>query len=125
VANVPPQGGRKHPQQEYLQGHTNILFICGGVRGAGEDRPGWGRGAARRVWRAAAGRKDRKLSELAQRTPTLRTCSATGWIPELVGRLPVAAVLHELEREAAGPHPQRNPGIPASPVTRSSSTSSR
>jgi len=100
VANVPPQGGRKHPQQEYLQvDTTNILFICGGAfvgldnivqGGVGERRVGFGA--------QLQGRKDRKLSEILsalQPEDLLRY----GLIPELVGRLPVAAVLHELDEK--------------------------
>jgi ATP-dependent Clp protease ATP-binding subunit ClpX len=100
VANVPPQGGRKHPQQEYLQVNTtNILFICGGAF-VGLEKIVQGRVGERRVGFGAQlqGRKDRKLSELLsalQPEDLLRY----GLIPELVGRLPVAAVLHELDEK--------------------------
>ncbi len=100
VANVPPQGGRKHPQQEYLQvDTTNILFICGGAF-VGLEKIVQGRVGERRVGFGAQlqGRKDRKLSELLsalQPEDLLRY----GLIPELVGRLPVAAVLHELDEK--------------------------
>jgi ATP-dependent Clp protease ATP-binding subunit ClpX len=100
VANVPPQGGRKHPQQEYLQvDTTNILFICGGAF-VGLDKIVQGRVGERRVGFGAElmARKDRKLSELMgelQPEDLLRY----GLIPELVGRLPVAAVLHELDEK--------------------------
>ena len=100
VANVPPQGGRKHPQQEYLQvDTTNILFICGGAF-VGLEKIVQGRVGERRVGFGAQlqGRKDRKLSEILsalQPEDLLRY----GLIPELVGRLPVAAVLHELDEK--------------------------
>ncbi len=100
VANVPPQGGRKHPQQEYLQvDTTNILFICGGAF-VGLDRIVQGRVGERRVGFGAEliNKKDRKLSELLgdmQPEDLLRY----GLIPELVGRLPVIAVLHELDEK--------------------------
>jgi ATP-dependent Clp protease ATP-binding subunit ClpX len=100
VANVPPQGGRKHPQQEYLQvDTTNILFICGGAF-VGLEKIVQGRVGERRVGFGAQlqGRKDRKLSELLtalQPEDLLRY----GLIPELVGRLPVSAVLHELDEK--------------------------
>ena len=100
VANVPPQGGRKHPQQEYLQvDTTNILFVCGGAF-VGLDKIVQARGGERRVGFGAQvqGRKDRKLSEILgelQPEDLLRY----GLIPELVGRLPVVAVLHELDEK--------------------------
>ena len=100
VANVPPQGGRKHPQQEYLQvDTTNILFICGGafvglekIIGArvGEKRVGFGA--------EILGRKERRATEfLNQLQP--EDLLRYGLIPELVGRLPVAAILHELDEK--------------------------
>jgi len=100
VANVPPQGGRKHPQQEYLQvDTTNILFICGGAfvglekiiaARVGEKRVGFGA--------EILGRKERKVTEfLNQLQP--EDLLRYGLIPELVGRLPVAAVLHELDEK--------------------------
>jgi len=100
VANVPPQGGRKHPQQEYLQvDTTNILFICGGAF-VGLEKIVQVRVGERRVGFGAQlqGRKDRKLSDLLgalQPEDLIRY----GLIPELVGRLPVAAVLHELDEK--------------------------
>jgi ATP-dependent Clp protease ATP-binding subunit ClpX len=100
VANVPPQGGRKHPQQEYLQvDTTNILFICGGAF-VGLDKIVQARGGDRRVGFGAQlhGRKDRKLAEILgelQPEDLLRY----GLIPELVGRLPVVAVLQELDEK--------------------------
>ena len=100
VANVPPQGGRKHPQQEYLRvDTTNILFICGGAF-VGLDRIVQARVGEKRVGFGAEirGRKDRRASELlAQLQP--EDLLHYGLIPELVGRLPVAAVLHELDEK--------------------------
>jgi len=101
VANVPPQGGRKHPQQEYLQvDTTNILFICGGAfvglekmieHRIGQKSMGFGA--------QIQGKRGRRINELlaeVQPEDLLRY----GLIPELVGRLPVAAVLHELDEKA-------------------------
>jgi ATP-dependent Clp protease ATP-binding subunit ClpX len=100
VANVPPQGGRKHPQQEYLQvDTTNILFVCGGAF-VGLDKIIQGRVGEKRVGFGAqvVGKKERRLGEVLnelQPEDLLRY----GLIPELVGRLPVAAVLHELDEK--------------------------
>jgi ATP-dependent Clp protease ATP-binding subunit ClpX len=101
VANVPPQGGRKHPQQEYLQvDTTNILFICGGAfvglekvieHRVGKKSLGFGA--------QIQGRRERRIGDLlaeVQPEDLLRY----GLIPELVGRLPVVAVLHELDEKA-------------------------
>ncbi len=100
VANVPPQGGRKHPQQEYLQvDTTNILFVCGGAF-VGLDKIIEGRVGEIRVGFGAniQGRKERRQSEVLsvlQPEDLLRY----GLIPELVGRLPVVATLHELDEK--------------------------
>jgi ATP-dependent Clp protease ATP-binding subunit ClpX len=101
VANVPPQGGRKHPQQEYLQvDTTNILFVCGGAfvglekiieHRTGQKSMGFGA--------QIQGRRGKRISELlaeVQPEDLLRY----GLIPELVGRLPVVAALHELDEKA-------------------------
>jgi len=101
VANVPPQGGRKHPQQEYLQvDTTNILFVCGGAfvglekiieHRIGHKSMGFGA--------QIQGRRGKRISELlteVQPEDLLRY----GLIPELVGRLPVVAALHELDEKA-------------------------
>lgn len=101
ICNVPPQGGRKHPQQEFLQiDTTNILFICGGAFVGLEEI------IARRVSEKLMGfgakiksRKDERIGEiLAQVHP--EDLIKYGMIPEFVGRLPVIATLDELDLEA-------------------------
>jgi ATP-dependent Clp protease ATP-binding subunit ClpX len=101
VANVPPKGGRKHPQQDFIRvDTTNILFICGGafmgLESIIENRIGvksLGFGAA------VASRKKKKLGELfADVQP--EDLIKFGLIPEFVGRLPVIAPIHELDEEA-------------------------
>jgi ATP-dependent Clp protease ATP-binding subunit ClpX len=98
IANVPPQGGRKHPHQEFVPvDTTNILFICGGAF-VGLDHI-----VEQRIGRKTMGfkgeikaRKDKKLSEvLGQVQPT--DLIKFGMIPEFVGRLPVMATLEELD----------------------------
>jgi ATP-dependent Clp protease ATP-binding subunit ClpX len=101
VASVPPQGGRKHPNQDFVQVDTaNILFICGGAFDGLEkvirnrtETVGIGFGAEVRS------KNDSKVSE------TLRQCEPEdlikfGLIPEFIGRLPVVATLQELDEEA-------------------------
>ncbi len=101
VANVPPQGGRKHPHQEFLQiDTTNILFICGGAFVGLDDI------VARRLNQKSMGFQahiltpaERSASELlAQVHP--EDLIKFGMIPEFVGRVPVVANLHELDRDA-------------------------
>ncbi len=101
VASVPPQGGRKHPQQEFLQvDTTNILFICGGAF-AGLDKIISDRGRATSIgFKAAVEDPDaRKVGELfAEVEP--EDLVKFGLIPEFVGRLPVLATLMDLDVDA-------------------------
>jgi ATP-dependent Clp protease ATP-binding subunit ClpX len=97
IANVPPQGGRKHPEQQYIQiDTTNILFICGGAFSALEDIIG------RRLNKKRIGYDNNSVQdEEAQRNELLESCTHDdlieyGIIPELAGRLPVLATLKEL-----------------------------
>ncbi len=99
--NVPPQGGRKHPHQEFLQlDTTNILFICGGAFVGLEDR------IARRLNKKTMGFGAKvKAPEDAARFVDLNKTQPEdlikyGLIPEFVGRLPVVAVLEELDENA-------------------------
>jgi ATP-dependent Clp protease ATP-binding subunit ClpX len=99
VANVPPQGGRKHPHQEFFQvDTTNILFICGGAF-VGLDKQ-----IARRLGRKTMGFKAdvksvRTSSSLLEHLEP-EDLIKYGLIPEFVGRLPVIGTLHELDRDA-------------------------
>ena len=101
VASVPPQGGRKHPQQEFLQvDTTNILFICGGAF-AGLERIISSRGKGTAIGFGADVRSpdDRRHGEvLAEVEP--EDLLKFGLIPEFVGRLPVLATLSDLDVEA-------------------------
>ena len=101
IANVPPKGGRKHPQQDFLQiDTTNILFICGGAfvgldqivqRRLGQSRLGFGADVK--------SKSDYKLGELLNQVQP-EDLLKFGLIPEFIGRLPVIATLHELNEEA-------------------------
>ena len=101
MASVPPKGGRKHPQQEFLQIDTsNILFICGGAfvglekliqRRIGVKGIGFGADVQ--------SKKDRRLGEMLRETQA-EDLLKFGMIPEFVGRVPVVATLDELDEEA-------------------------
>jgi ATP-dependent Clp protease ATP-binding subunit ClpX len=101
IANVPPKGGRKHPQQDFLQVDTgNILFICGGAfvgldqiiqRRLGQSRLGFGV--------EVKSKSEMKLGELLSSVQP-EDLLKFGLIPEFIGRLPVIATLHELNEDA-------------------------
>lgn len=101
VANVPPQGGRKHPQQEFIPiNTTNILFVCGGTfvglekiiqNRIGKQNMGFGADLQ--------DKKEKKLGEILEEIHP-DDLLKFGFIPEFVGRLPVMATLHELDEKA-------------------------
>ena len=101
IAAVPPQGGRKHPQQEFIHiDTTNILFICGGAFDGLDkiienrlDRKSMGFGAE------ISSKKEKNLGEILSRVQQ-HDVIKYGIIPELVGRLPVITPLNSLDREA-------------------------
>ncbi len=99
IANVPPQGGRKHPHQQYIQIDTsNILFICGGAFVGLEDI------IARRIGKGAMGFTADVDKKKMERDELLKHVEPDdlvkfGLIPELIGRLPVVATLKELSEE--------------------------
>ncbi len=101
VASVPPQGGRKHPQQEFLQvDTTNILFICGGAF-AGLDRIINQRGKGSAIG-FGADVKDESRTTIGESLKDLEPEDLLkfGLIPEFVGRLPVVATLMDLDEDA-------------------------
>ncbi len=101
VASVPPQGGRKHPQQEFLQvDTTNILFICGGAfSGLDKIIARRGKGSAIGFGADVRSEDDRRIGDvLAVLEP--EDLLKFGLIPEFVGRLPVVATLRDLDEEA-------------------------
>ncbi|MBU3259421.1 ATP-dependent Clp protease ATP-binding subunit ClpX [Roseovarius sp. PS-C2] len=101
VAAVPPQGGRKHPQQEFLQvDTTNILFICGGAF-AGLDRiiAQRGKGSAMGFGADVRDEDARNVGEIFQDLEP-EDLLKFGLIPEFVGRLPVIATLEDLDEDA-------------------------
>ncbi|CUH83786.1 MULTISPECIES: ATP-dependent Clp protease ATP-binding subunit ClpX [Thalassovita] len=101
VASVPPQGGRKHPQQEFLQvDTTNILFICGGAF-AGLDKiiGQRGKGSAMGFGADVRENDDRGVGELFKDLEP-EDLLKFGLIPEFVGRLPVLATLEDLDQDA-------------------------
>ena len=101
VAAVPPQGGRKHPQQEFLQvDTTNILFICGGAF-AGLDKIIASRGDGASIGFGASLKEsdERGVGEILRNTEP-EDLQRFGLIPEFIGRLPVIATLEDLDESA-------------------------
>ncbi|OLP43218.1 ATP-dependent Clp protease ATP-binding subunit ClpX [Rhizobium oryziradicis] len=101
VASVPPQGGRKHPQQEFLQvDTTNILFICGGAF-AGLDKIISARGEKTSIGFGASvsSPEDRRVGEVLRELEP-EDLVKFGLIPEFIGRLPVLATLEDLDEDA-------------------------
>src|SRR5213083_695500 len=100
VANVPPQGGRKHPHQDFIQiNTTNILFICGGAF------DGLEKVVEQRIGRRAIGfgaphtRTERKAVSEALKHLQPQDLLKYGFIPEFIGRLPIIVTLHHLEQQ--------------------------
>lgn len=102
VASVPPQGGRKHPQQEFLQVDTsNILFICGGAF-AGLEKVIQDRSAKSGIGFSASVTSKEETKKIGESLKDVEPEDLTkyGLIPEFVGRLPVIATLNELDEDA-------------------------
>lgn len=101
VASVPPQGGRKHPQQEFLQvDTTNILFICGGAfAGLEKIIASRGKGSSIGFGADVRGPEERKIGDVLTEVEP-EDLLKFGLIPEFVGRLPVLATLTDLDEEA-------------------------
>jgi len=101
IASVPPQGGRKHPQQEFLQvDTTNILFICGGAfAGLEKIIASRGKGSAIGFGADVRGPDERRTGEVLKEVEP-EDLLKFGLIPEFVGRLPVVATLEDLDEVA-------------------------
>ncbi|WP_415950346.1 ATP-dependent Clp protease ATP-binding subunit ClpX [Streptomyces sp. KLOTTS4A1] len=101
TASVPPQGGRKHPHQEFIQiDTTNVLFIVGGAF-AGLEKIIEGRAGAKGIGFGATIRSKRELEEKDQFEDVMpEDLVKFGMIPEFIGRLPVITSVHNLDREA-------------------------
>jgi ATP-dependent Clp protease ATP-binding subunit ClpX len=101
VASVPPQGGRKHPQQEFLQVDTsNILFICGGAfAGIEKIISQKNRGTTIGFGADVHAPEDRKIGEILHKIEP-EDLIKFGLIPEFIGRLPVIATLEDLDEKA-------------------------
>jgi ATP-dependent Clp protease ATP-binding subunit ClpX len=101
IASVPPQGGRKHPQQEFLQvDTTNILFICGGAF-AGLDKliNDRGKGSSIGFGAKVKDRKEQLLSEIMKKLEP-EDLIKYGLIPEFIGRMPIIATLDDLDEKS-------------------------
>ncbi len=102
ISNIPPQGGRKHPQQEYIQVNTtNVLFICGGAF-IGLDKIIEKRTGHKTVGfmsETMTNNKERKIGEVLSLVEP-EDLIKYGLIPEFVGRMPVVAALDELDEKA-------------------------
>ena len=101
IASVPPQGGRKHPQQEFLQvDTTNILFICGGAF-AGLDKVIESRGKGTSIGFGAKvkSNEEKTISEIIEKLEP-EDVIKYGLIPEFVGRMPIIATLQELDEKS-------------------------
>jgi ATP-dependent Clp protease ATP-binding subunit ClpX len=98
IASVPPQGGRKHPQQEFLQvDTTDILFVCGGAfNGLEKIISARGRATSIGFGATVAGPDDRKMGQIFREVEP-EDLLKYGLIPEFVGRLPVVATLEDLD----------------------------
>ena len=101
VASVPPQGGRKHPQQEFLQvDTTNILFICGGAfAGLEKIISQRGKGSSIGFGASVTGPEERRVGDILRGLEP-EDLLKFGLIPEFVGRLPVIATLNDLDVDA-------------------------
>ena len=101
IASVPPQGGRKHPQQEFLQvDTTDILFICGGAfSGLQKIISARGRGSSIGFGADIRAPEDKEIGEILQEIEP-EDLLKFGLIPEFVGRLPVIATLNDLDKNA-------------------------
>ena len=101
IASVPPQGGRKHPQQEFLQvDTTNILFICGGAF-AGIDKiiSSRDKGSAIGFGAKIKDKNDKKIGELLKNVEP-EDLLKFGLIPEFIGRLPIISTLEDLDEDS-------------------------
>ena len=101
VASVPPQGGRKHPQQEFLQvDTTNILFICGGAFAGLDKIIGLrGKGTSIGFGATVSNKEEKKLSETLKNLEP-EDLIKYGLIPEFIGRMPIIATLNDLDEKS-------------------------
>jgi ATP-dependent Clp protease ATP-binding subunit ClpX len=101
VASVPPQGGRKHPQQEFLQvDTTNILFICGGAFAGLDKIIGMrGKGTSIGFGATVSIKEEKKLSETLKNLEP-EDLIKYGLIPEFIGRMPIIATLNDLDEKS-------------------------